>query len=166
MKKAIIISVVLFAIPALGLATNEGNGNGNGGPEGNEGIIGPQGPTGPQGQPGPNGSNGANGVNGPIGVNGKDGKNGIDASTQFKGTDLALDAAVRIIDVKYLQVQAFDTYVFGSTPGSDVFGQGHNSTIGARIVIKLGKSYEERLLEKQALELKALEARLSLLGMK
>jgi hypothetical protein len=181
MKKLVLASIAILGLSSLGYASC-GNGDGGEGCEGNQPVMGPPGPQGPQGYPGAPGpmgpqgrpgfngtnglngpqgvagSNGKNGANGTNGTNGKDGKDGKDASTAFKGTDLALDVAVRLADFRYLQVQAFDQYVFGSTPGSDVFGQGRNSTIGARIVIKLGKSYEERLLEAQKRKLDALEA--------
>ncbi len=151
MKKLFVVLAVLGMVsPAF---ANCGNDNGNGNGCSNDGTPGPQGPTGPQGpvgSTGANGNNGLSGSNGTNGVDGKDGKNGTngkdgrDTSYSFRGTDLTLDAAVRLLDTQYVQLQAYNVYVFGSHPGDDVFGNGHNSTIGARILIKLGSSYEER----------------------
>jgi len=179
MNKVIAISIILFAIPALGLAEGDED-QGPQGPQGIQGIQGVAGPTGPQGIPGAKGANGTNGSNGAIGqagvvgaqgsagvagkngaagvngTNGKDGKNGQDATPSWHGTDIVGGVAVRLYDHKYFQVQAFDDYTFGSAKGQDVLGDGRNTTIGARVLFKLGRSYEEKLIDAQALELRQL----------
>lgn len=154
--------IMLGCISLVSLSyANCGNDNGNGnGCSGNTGNQGPTGPQGPQGPAGNNGTNGTNGVNGKDGTNGTNGVNGATGATgatgadnngdisRYRGTNLSLDVAVRLFDTKYVQGQVFDTYVVGSHPGDDVFAQGYNSQIGLRIVFKLGKSYEEREIEK------------------
>ena len=160
------ISFIVLALHTWSHADDGDDGNSNGyskeqgiqGPAGPQGMQGAQGPQGAAGKNGTNGVNGVNGTNGLNGTNGKDGKNGSDANAQWKGTDLAADVAVRLFDTKYVQVQAYDTYVFGSEPSQDVLGAGHNQTIGTRVIFKIGKSYEERRLEAQEREIKALEA--------
>ncbi len=147
MRKAMIAAVLLgLSMPVL---ANCGNGNGNG--EGCENGGGSQGPQGPAGQ---NGSNGTNGTNG------KDGKNGmtpqVDSSAKF-----ALDTAVRLYDGKRVQVQAFNIYTPSRVNNQDTLGDGKNFMFGARVVLKLGPSYEEGLIERQQRDIKALEAALS-----
>src|SRR6267154_3294514 len=130
---------------------NCGNDNGNGNGCSNNGAVGPQGPAGANGSNGTNGTNGNNGINGAngaSGTNGTNGTNGKDATTSFHGTSLVLDAAVRLYDGKRIQLQAFDTYVLGSHSGQDVIGDGMNTTVGMRVVFKLGSSYEEREIAK------------------
>lgn len=91
-------------------------------------VQGPQGPAGPQGPIGPQGPVGI----GIPGANGKDGVNGKDAETHTK---LIGGVDVRLLDYKHLALHAFNDYNLRD---------GHNDSIGARIVIKLGESYEER----------------------
>src|SRR5260221_2923728 len=160
MRNYLLASVLVFGLSGFSFA-NCGNDNGNGNGCSDSNIPGPTGPQGPAGLNGSNGQDGSNGTNGRNGLDGKNGKNGKDSSSAFHGTDLTADIAVRLVDTKYIQVQAYDTYVFGTQEGQDVFGNGHNPTIGTRIVFKLGSSYEERLLEKQANQIKALEALVS-----
>jgi collagen triple helix repeat protein len=66
----------------------------------------------------------------------QDNTNRIDRLEQTK---YLLEPTVRLYDSKRWQVQAFDSY--------DV-RQGMNFAVGARIMFKLGKSYEEKLIEK------------------
>jgi len=166
MKIKLLTFLILGSLTGTAFA-NCGNDNGNGNGCSGSGTPGPTGPQGPQGQAGLNGSNGTNGQNGVNGQNGSNGvagtpgKDGKDTSAAFHGTDLAADVAVRLVDTKYFEVQVYDVYVFGSTPGSDVFGNGHNSTIGGRFVFKLGSSYEDRRIEALNAKLSALEARLA-----
>lgn len=107
-------------------------------------ITGPQGPVGPQGPAGKNGTNGTNGVNG---VNGKAGINGVNGQNaqDESSVSMAVDTAVRLYDSKYIQLQAFNMYA-----GRD------GDTFGARLVVKLGSSYEERQLKALRLQLDAL----------
>jgi len=142
----LLLAVIIGSACAMYAQANCGNDKDVG-----NGCSGGTGPQGPQGNPGANGANGTNGSNG---QNGKDGK---DASTQFLGANLVGDFAVRLYDGKRIQLQAFDTYIFGSTPGSDVFGNGQNMMIGGRVVLKLGSSYEEHELEKLRREIRALQ---------
>jgi len=66
----------------------------------------------------------------------QDNTNRIDRLEQTK---YLLEPTVRLYDDKRWQVQAFDSY--------DV-RQGMNSALGMRVMFKLGKSYEEKLLAK------------------
>jgi len=66
----------------------------------------------------------------------QDNTNRIDRLEQTK---YLLEPTVRIYDGKLFQVQAFDSY--------DV-RHGTNFALGARVMLKLGKSYEEKLLAK------------------
>ncbi len=76
-------------------------------------------------------------------------------------TRLGLDTALRIFDGKYVQVQTYNIFSPSLHMSEDAFGDGRNLQFGMRVVFKLGSSYEERLLEKQARDIKALEAALS-----
>ena len=66
----------------------------------------------------------------------QDNTNRIDRLEQTK---YLLEPVVRLYDSKYWQVQAFDSY--------DV-RHGMNAALGARVMFKLGKSYEEKLMSK------------------
>ncbi len=164
MKKLTLVTLAILGLSTLGYA-NCGNDNGNGnGCSGNTGPQGPQGPQGPVGLNGTNGSNGANGSNGTngangsngtSGVNGKDGRNGTDAQVD-RSAKLALDAAIRLYDGKYVQVQAFNIYLPSRKNNQDVIGDGTNFMFGARVVFKLGRSYEERRIDELEKKLKLL----------
>lgn len=156
MKK---MTIALMLVSLTGIAyANCGNGNGNG--NGCSGDTGPAGPQGPQGNPGTNGSNGANGSNGSNGSNGVNGSDGVNGATGSKGdtgdkgeaastsAQLVVDTAVRLYDGKYAQFQVFNIYGLDTTRHHDVVGDGKNVMFGARVVFKLGKSYEERRIEK------------------
>jgi hypothetical protein len=160
MKKSIAMLFAALLASSLSFAdSSHDNGNGNddcvlGGNCSSGSTVGPQGPT------GQNGINGQTGVNGKDGVDGKDGKDGKDATTSYHGADLNADIAVRLFDTRYVQGQVFTVYTFGQRQGQDVFGNGQNSSYGARIVIKLGSSYEERRLDAQQKEIDSLKAAL------
>ena len=142
MKIAIILALLLpfgsVAHANCGNNKNVGNGCGE--------NIGPEGPQGPQGLPG-------------VGEKGRDGKDGSNASVNehYREFNLVADTAVRLYDGKHVQLQAFNVYAFGRHQGDDIFGDGRNIMAGVRFVFKLGKSYEERLLEKQSKQIKHLE---------
>jgi len=73
-------------------------------------------------------------------------------------TRLGFDTALRLYDGKRVQLQVYNIYSPSLHDKEDVIGDGRNLQYGVRFVFKLGKSYEENLLEKQAAEIKALEA--------
>ena len=118
------------------------------------GSVGPQGPQGKQGNDGLNGSNGLNGKDGATGEKGATGDRGADAKID-DSAKLVVDAAIRLVDTKHFQLQVFDTYALDRRESHDVLGGGRNMMFGARVVFKLGKSYEERLIEKLQAELRA-----------
>ena len=60
---------------------------------------------------------------------------------RLEQTKYLLEPTVRLYDSKHWQVQAFDSY--------DV-RHGANFSLGARVMLKLGKSYEEKLLESKS----------------
>ncbi len=144
-RKYAIVLVAMLGLAGMSYA-NCGNDNGNGnGCSGNEGPAGPIGATGPQG------------TDGQAGANGKDGRNGTDAQVD-NHAKLVLDTAIRLYDGKRVQVQAFNVYQPSRVSGQDVLGDGKNFMFGARIVLKLGSSYEERLLQAQKAQIEALQA--------
>lgn len=145
MKVIFILAVITFV--AGPIYANCGNGNGNG--NGCSGEQGPAGPTGPQGLPGNDGQNGDNGIDGKDGSSGQDGKS---AGTRVMPV---LDTAVRIYDGKYIQLQAFNVLRFADH-NKRALGGSTEFMAGARIVFKLGKSHEERMLEKQQREIELL----------
>lgn len=154
MKKLILLMAVMSLTGTAYANCGNGNGNGNG-CSGEQGPQGPQGPAGQNGTNGTNGTNGANGTDGVNGTNGKDGRNGTDAQVD-RSAMLALDAAVRLYDGKYVQLQAFNIYQPSRKQSQDVLGDGRNFMFGARIVFKLGKSYEERRIDELEKKLKLL----------
>lgn len=142
--------ILLLAVP---LWANCGNDNGNGnGCSGNGDTVGPVGPQGPSGNAGPQGN---------AGQNGKDGKDGLNAVDARPGAQLVGELAIRLIDTKRWQVQAFDSYHFDDSPGHDLVLDGSNAVYGMRLVLKLGSSHEERLIEAQDRKIAALEAALA-----
>jgi hypothetical protein len=152
MNKLIIGMVLVLGVSVAQANCGNDNGNGNGCSD----IVGPQGPAGTNGTNGINGVDGVNGSNGTNGINGKDGTNGKDL--RAPGAALVIDAAVRLYDGKRIQVQAFNTYQLDRRPQHDVLGGGTNMMFGARVVFKLGSSYEERVLAAQEKRIKQLEA--------
>lgn len=162
-----VITMFLLTGPAFANCGNDnGNGNGcNGGQQGPQGPQGPKGDKGDQGNPGHDGSNGHDGTNGSSGNAGKDGNTGAkgdkgDPGANAKVDDsakLVLDTAVRLYDGKRFQLQLFNVYGLDRRQSHDVVGSGRNVMFGARIVLKLGTSYEERLLAKQQKEIDSLK---------
>jgi hypothetical protein len=168
MNKTTVMAILLaslFIAPSIFANCGNGNGNGNGnGCSGNgsgDGSVGPTGPQGPAGLNGTNGTNGTNGAQGVAGLNGTNGVNGVDATAQAR---LLGELDLRLWDTKHTSFYAFDSYHFNDQPGQDVFMDGRNAFYGFKFVVKLGKSYEETLLEKQDAKIKALEALVSKLS--
>jgi len=170
MNKKTVMAILLaslFIAPLVSANCGNGNDNGNGCSGGNTGSQGPQGP---QGNPGLNGSNGANGTNGSNGTNGAAGLNGTNGANGLNGVDavnqsrLLGELDLRVWDTKRTSFYAFDSYGFNDAPGNDVVMDGRNAFYGFKFVVKLGSSYEERLLDKQAGQIKALEAALAKLS--
>ena len=115
-------------------------------------INAPQGVQGVQGQTGAQGVAGQEGKQGVAGQNGTNGTNGTDATVD-DSAKLVGDVALRLYDGKRVQLQAFDTYGY-----SFQSNEGRNMMYGMRLVFKLGKSYEERKLEKMEKQIELLEA--------
>lgn len=160
MKRLLTAVLTMFLLTGPAFA-NCGNDNGNG--NGCSGNTGPQGPQGPQGDPGHDGANGSDGAAGKDGNNGAKGDKG-DAGASAKIDDsakLVVDTAVRLYDGKYLQFQLFNVYGLDRRESHDVLGGGRNVMFGARFVVKIGKSYEQRLLEKQQKEIDLLKRSLA-----
>jgi hypothetical protein len=147
----LLLAIIIGCACTIQAHANCGNDNGNGNGC-SSGQVGPQGPAGQQGLQGPSGAQG---------LAGSPGKDGKDATSHYAGTDVVGGVVVRLLDTKRVQVQAFDDYVFDTVSNRDITQTGHNSTVGARLVFKLGKSWEEELIEKQAAQLTAMEAALS-----
>ena len=87
-----------------------------------------------QGPPGPRGAQGPAGVQGAAGIPGQD------APTR---TLWGVEGAIRLVDRQRYQIQVFDAL---STEG--------NVFLGGRILLKLGKSWEETRIEELEKELK------------
>jgi hypothetical protein len=145
MKKALVLAGLLGV--ALPLHANCGNGNGNG--EGCEGGGSNQGPA---------GANGTNGTNGAAGANGS---NGLNASESGPKRALQGEIDVRLLDTKHTALYAFNSYGFDDSPTHDTVLDGRNATYGVKLVLKLGRSYEEGLIARQDAKIKGLEAALS-----
>ncbi len=148
---------LLMAAVLLGLSTtlmaNCGNNNGNGnGCSNNGGSTGPQGP---QGSEGPQGLQGVKGLQGIQGVQGPD-----HIDPRMNEAKFGVDTAIRLYDSKRFQWQVYNIYSPSTHDKEDVFGDGRNLQFGARVVFKLGSSYEERRLDEQENKIKALEAAL------
>jgi hypothetical protein len=157
----------LLTVLVLGLATNAyancGNDKdaGNGCSETPISIVGPQGPIGPSGSPGVDGTNGTNGVNG---VDGKDGKKGDKGDTGAKGQDGAPGDNMdhRLTTNVGAEVRWFDTKRISIKSGYRYDANHHDNTVDAVIFeIKVGKSYEERIIERQGKEIAALRAQVA-----
>lgn len=130
------------------------------GPAGPQGPIGPVGPTGPQGPAGVNGADGKDGQDGIDGEDGADGTDGADGAPGADGKDgrdgrdvtaktaVGVEGVVRLYDGKHVTVEAFDAY--------DIRGK-RNHFAGARVTLKVGRSYEERLIAKQQARLAAMQ---------
>lgn len=121
--------------------------NGEQGPKGDKGNNGNDGKDGNNGQNGEKGEKGDRGNRGITGKNGKDGKSADAARTQIIG-----EVGVRVFDTKRFQGQIFNAYDLR---------QGHNAQAGVRLLLKLGKSYEEKRIVAQERELAILRASLN-----
>lgn len=146
-KVLLLVPTLLVLLTGIGFA-NCGNGNGNG-----NGCSEEQGPAGLDGTNGTDGSDGLNGTDGQSGKDGNNGKDGRNADTRVMPV---LDTALRIYDGKYIQLQAFNVLRLADH-NKRALGGSTEFMAGARIVIKLGRSYEERLLETQQKEINALK---------
>ncbi len=142
-----LVGLLLLGL-SMPLMANCGNDNGNG--------NGCSGNTGPQGPAGLNGTNGKDGLNGVQGVAGPDKLDPRMTEARF-----GIDTAVRLLDTKHFQVQAYNVYSPSMHDKEDVIGDGRNLQYGVRLVFKLGRSWEEELIDKQAKQLAALEALVS-----
>jgi hypothetical protein len=102
------------------------------------------------------GNDGADGAQGEQGIQGIQGQPGQQGTISRDKTVAVVDTAIRLYDGKRIQFQAFNTYAIGRQHGQDVLKDGHNFMFGARIVYKLGASYEEKLLAEQNRKIEAL----------
>lgn len=98
------------------------------------GHHGTVGPTGPQGPMGPAGPRGATGLQGKAGLDGENGRDGGAETAYVAGAD------VRVADTKHVALHLFDDY--------DVRAR-HNHAVGARLVFKVGESYEMGVIAAQ-----------------
>ena len=146
MKKLMTIALALALLSPTAWA-NCGNENGHGNGCSGEEEQGPPGPVGPQGGRGDTGSRGADGIAG------RDGQ----APTGLNDARMVADVAVRLYDGKRLQLQAFNAFALGSRPNQDILGNGQNFMYGLRLVIKLGRSYEERRMAEMRARIERLE---------
>ena len=103
------------------------NGQTNQGPKGDIGATGATGATGQTGNSGRDGNDGKDG---------RDGKDGVDASRM--ATPIVGELGIRLFDSRYFQLQGFYGYDFRNQT---------NHVAGARVLIKLGRSFEERKLD-------------------
>jgi hypothetical protein len=147
---AISIIVVMVGMTQANCGNDKSVGNGYGCPEkGDKGKDGKDGKAGPQGDVGPQGPSGNDGVNGNDGL---DGKNGVDAkpsNDMEHRLSVNVGASVRWYDWK--NVSLLSGYKF------DTNHQGH--TVDALVIqIKLGKSYEERQIDKLLQDIKLLKS--------
>lgn len=115
------------------------------GAKGDTGTAGVNGNTGATGSKGDQGIVGAKGETGDAGKDGRDGK---DANVE---TRMGAGVVVKIAQERYFDVESFVDYdiTYGKV---DFFGM--------RVVVKPGKSYEQRKLEKQQKEIDNLRAEL------
>lgn len=131
--------------------------NGTNGSDGLQGIKGEAGPNGSDGAKGDKGDLGATGVKGDQGFKGEVGIQGIQGTAgkdvdpatvndmnkrihEMNENKVVIEGAVRLYDSKLVQLQLFNSY--------DV-RHGRNFMSGTRLIFKVGKSYEEKLIAKQ-----------------
>jgi hypothetical protein len=148
--------------------------DGTNGTNGANGVDGAKGDTGDKGDKGDQGLQGIQGIKGDLGLTGAPGKdvdpvtvnkinnkldnhearlNNLENAVHEQGeTKVLIEGAVRLYDSKRFEFQAFNSYDAR---------HGQNFSAGVRLLFKVGKSYEERLFEKQNRDLQALEMRLS-----
>ncbi len=96
------------------------------------GLTGAQGATGAAGQDGTNGTNGKDGKNGLNGVNGKD--------AVVPAVDPRMDVEVREFDSKHWSMASYASFGFQTGTSRYIVGQ--------KLTLKLGKSYEQKMIEK------------------
>lgn len=134
------------------------------GPQGEKGDMGEQGETGQEGDTGPMGDKGDPGIDGVEGADGEKGKAGKDADMMKVNTNARLSASnanrvedvegrvgeleeakwlldteVRLADGKHVAVSLYNSYDWRHR---------RNFAFGMKFLFKLGKSYEERRIEK------------------
>jgi hypothetical protein len=146
----ILVVVILSAMLSMVVYGEEGGDQeetfltGPTGPQGLQGPIGPQGFTGQPGQQGlagSRGSNGINGIDGKDGINGKDGAVGpAGVSSVVPAVDPRIDVEIREYDAKHWAVSSYVS--FGIQTGTSRY------IVGQRLVLKLGKSSEQREIDK------------------
>lgn len=164
-KLIIALGVLLLASPIMadnehghkhGHHNGHHNHNGTNGTNGLNGTDGLNGTNGTNGINGLSGMSGSNGVDGKDGTSGKDGKDGVNATVD-DSAKLVLDTAIRLYDGKRFQWQVFNVYSLNRVADHDVIGDGRNMMFGARVIFKLGKSYEEQRIEEQDKKIQLLE---------
>ena len=158
---------------------------GDKGDKGDTGLQGIQGLTGLQGIAGLNGIqgiaglNGIDGIDGINGINGLDGLNGKDVDpatvnrlddknreqdkridnldkrvSRLEETKYLFETVLRLTDTAKTRIEIFDSY--------DV-RHSQNFAIGVRFTYKMGKSYEEKMIEKTNKRIDKIEARLGVM---
>lgn len=140
-------------------------------------LKGEQGDTGEQGIQGEIGEQGIQGIQGDKGDNGLNGENGkdVDLTTvnnlqntdnnlsneinnvdhrlnELERTQYKLQTEFRIIDTKRITISPYISNNFTRTKVDEA---------GIRVTIKIGKSYEEKIIEKQNIRLKNIEEKLN-----
>ncbi len=109
-------------------------------------IPGLAGLNGADGHDGVNGVNGQDGAKGETGNNGKDGLNGRDGrDASVPAIDPRLDVEIREFDSRHWSMSSFAS--FGMQSGTSRY------IVGQKLVLKLGKSHEEKELDKLRKEL-------------
>jgi Collagen triple helix repeat (20 copies) len=148
----ILVVVILSAMLSMVVYGEEGDQEetpvtGPAGPQGLQGPRGPQGFPGQQGQPGWQGPMGLQGYDGANGISGKDGINGKDGavgpagvSSVVPAVDPRIDVEIREYDAKHWAVSSYVS--FGIQTGTSRY------IVGQRLVLKLGKSSEQREIDK------------------
>jgi len=137
------------------------------GQDGTNGVDGSNGADGTNGVDGANGANGSNGTNGNDGASGKDGKAGDKGDPGVKGQDgkPGDDMEHRLTTNIGAEVRWYDSKRFSIKSGYRYDTNHHGHTVDAAILeIKIGKSYEERLIEKQRKEVADLKAEIAKLS--
>jgi hypothetical protein len=140
---------------------------GNTGDKGDIGAKGDLGDKGDQGLAGLNGLNGLDGLNGkdvdPAIVNRLDDKNNEQDNrlnnldkrvSRLEETKYLFETVLRLTDTAKTRIEIFDSY--------DV-RHGQNFAIGVRFTYKMGKSYEEKMIEKTNKRIDKIEARLGIM---
>jgi collagen triple helix repeat protein len=163
--KQLILATLLLAM-AGGAYAEEDDDKGPAGPQGPQGIQGVAGPTGaigPMGIKGTTGNTGTPGTSGPVGATGNTGNTGVAGAKGATGPsgsqgvagavgsqgpsgatapeiDPRIDVEVREYDAQHWAISSFAS--FGMQDGTSRY------IVGQKLVLKLGQSYEERLINK------------------